>query len=590
MKKIYTLITGILILISLQSMSQIIHVPSDQPSIQAGINAASDGDTVLVANGTYLENINFMGKAITVASQFILDGDTNHISNTIIDGSEPENPDLGSVVTFDSGEDTTSMISGFTITGGRGTHFIDGPVEGRAGGGFFFDRSGGKLTNNYIIENEVTYTGLTMGGGICAGGLIDPLPWLVLRNNKIKNNSVTSTLLQANGGGMEIYYNLIMADNEIIDNEAIGAAISVGGGVSIRNGFGSININVANNIINQNKSISDHVLTEFAEAGGLFIALGCSGNVQNNIVSNNIVEAPADKQCFGAGTVILANNIDLKFQNNFVNNNAATSGLCFGGGLFVYVGGVSILNNVIQNNTATWGGGISVVNNNSDSLAVIINNTVSGNESAYGGGLYLLNADAVVVNTILWDDFASEEGMEIFEIESNLEVRHSDVEGGWPGNGNMDVDPKFREDGYRLSVWSTLLNEGTSSIQINGEWYDCPENDIDDQERPFSFEAEIGADEAMWNYVSLEENMIETSSIHMYPNPASSVVNFLIEEDDLAQTIEIDIYNSIGMKIQSFEIDQNIFSFHADQLPSGVYLVKCKINGKEMIKRLVVSR
>ena len=45
-----------------------INVPAGQPTIQAAINAASNGDTVLVAPGTYRENINFMGKAITVTS------------------------------------------------------------------------------------------------------------------------------------------------------------------------------------------------------------------------------------------------------------------------------------------------------------------------------------------------------------------------------------------------------------------------------------------------------------------------------------------------------------------------------------------
>src|SRR5947209_17851598 len=45
-----------------------INVPAGQPTIQAAINAASNGDTVLVAPGTYYENINFMGKAITVTS------------------------------------------------------------------------------------------------------------------------------------------------------------------------------------------------------------------------------------------------------------------------------------------------------------------------------------------------------------------------------------------------------------------------------------------------------------------------------------------------------------------------------------------
>src|SRR6266436_2220044 len=58
--------------------ASIIHVPGDRPTIQAGINAASSGDIVLVAPGTYIENINFMGKAITVKS-------SNGAKYTIID-------------------------------------------------------------------------------------------------------------------------------------------------------------------------------------------------------------------------------------------------------------------------------------------------------------------------------------------------------------------------------------------------------------------------------------------------------------------------------------------------------------------------
>ena len=84
-----------------------IRVPGDQPTIQAGIDAASDGDTVLVAPGTYFENIDFKGKGITVRS-------SSGPEVTVIDGNQ-----TGQVVRFDSGETIDSIIEGFTITNGN---------------------------------------------------------------------------------------------------------------------------------------------------------------------------------------------------------------------------------------------------------------------------------------------------------------------------------------------------------------------------------------------------------------------------------------------------------------------------------------
>ncbi|MEJ2596196.1 MAG: hypothetical protein P8100_13975, partial [bacterium] len=87
----------------------------DKMPIQQCIDLAKSGDTVIVNEGTYYEQIDFKGKAITVASRYILDGDESHISKTIIDGSNISDNTYASVVYFRSGEDISSVLCGLTI-------------------------------------------------------------------------------------------------------------------------------------------------------------------------------------------------------------------------------------------------------------------------------------------------------------------------------------------------------------------------------------------------------------------------------------------------------------------------------------------
>ena len=108
----------IILVVSLTSpviaLSATLHVPGTFPKIQDAIDAAAKGDTVLVASGTYVENISFRGKAIAVVS-------ASGPDTTIIDGGAPSNPNYGSVVIFTSMEQSDSVLEGFTITNGTGT-------------------------------------------------------------------------------------------------------------------------------------------------------------------------------------------------------------------------------------------------------------------------------------------------------------------------------------------------------------------------------------------------------------------------------------------------------------------------------------
>jgi len=205
-KKLITISTAItLCLLCTQfSISQIIHVPGDQATVQAGIDVANTGDTVLVAQGTYIENINFLGKAITVASHYLIDPDSAHINNTVIDGSNPINPDTASVVSFLSGEDTTSILCGFTITGGTGLYLPN--TISRMGGGIVCENATAKIIHNIIVNNEVNATEEAYGAGIASFNNAVGF-WTIIDDNIIKNNSSYAFFQEARGGGIEVWGN-----------------------------------------------------------------------------------------------------------------------------------------------------------------------------------------------------------------------------------------------------------------------------------------------------------------------------------------------------------------------------------------------
>ncbi len=139
-------------------------------TIQQGIDAASNGDTVLVCPGTYYENINYNGKNITVASKYITTQNNSYIDSTVIDGNQN-----GSVVTFNSSEDSAAVLCGFTIQNGSGR--VDMYNE-LCGGGLFCKNSSPHILD-CIIQNNTAYYG---AGVFCREADI------TIFSNTIKNN------------------------------------------------------------------------------------------------------------------------------------------------------------------------------------------------------------------------------------------------------------------------------------------------------------------------------------------------------------------------------------------------------------------
>ena len=103
----------VIIAVFSHSSARILNVPCDYATIQAGIDASYDGDTILVAPGIYVENLNFNGHNITLCSRFFIYNDTSAIYETIIDGDS-----LDSVIKFNHDESNEATITGFTIRNG----------------------------------------------------------------------------------------------------------------------------------------------------------------------------------------------------------------------------------------------------------------------------------------------------------------------------------------------------------------------------------------------------------------------------------------------------------------------------------------
>lgn len=333
-------------------------------TIQKGINSASARDTVLAEKGRYVENIDFIGKAILVASRFIFDGLEATIDSTIIDGNSS-----GSVVRFNSREDSNSVIRGFTLTGGYAYY----------GGGVYCDGSSPTIAENFLVGNACQ----EHHGGpaiYCYNG----------SNPKIYRNLIC----HSNGAAaifLYVYCNAQVINNTVCDNSW--------GGLSIQYNSHAL---VKNNIFCNNVSY------------GLHAGSDCTADIAYNDVygqDHNYYDGLTDQTGINGNISVNPLFVDpsvgdyhLSLGSPCINAGDPTDSIPYGGGARIDIGAFESLfqgpwvtyhSHRIDDSAGNNNGGV----NPGEVIAMPITAKNYGTETAYGVSGTLRTDDSFIVVT-----------------------------------------------------------------------------------------------------------------------------------------------------------------------------------------------
>jgi len=393
---------------------QIFNVPGEYEKIEYAIFFASSQDTVLVQPGTYYEDIDFLGKDITVMS-------TEGPESTLIIANSDDNGGGGvyepdeSVVTITNVTSNQAILDGFTLENGYGKgvnfeYFVSVASDPNAFNDMMYNyiKSGGVS----VINSSVTLTNL------------------VIKNNYATNFGAGIGLVDSEA----ILNNILIDNNHIPDGDALG-----GSGIAINGGTTSIN-----NCILRNNSVGLN-LYQLNGGGGILCGF-------------NFSDTP----------------LELTVSNTEIYNNSANIGAAIG----ALSGNILLDHTLIYSNTGEYGSAISlgeplglVVD---DINMTIIQSTITDNEGGFSFGL-IDNSSVILANSILWNEQSDFEFTPLPNNSAvNANVYYSDVR--MLDNINhvysIDLNPLFYNPinfDFKLSQNSPCIDSGTDFLSLSDQ-------------------------------------------------------------------------------------------------------------------------
>lgn len=334
-------------------------------------------------------------------------------------------------------------------------------------------------------------------------------------------------------------------------------------------------------------------------SGGGIMIFQSSPSVRNNLIKlNEVTDMTGVDGAQGGGMTCFGGNP--RVYNNVIIQNQAL----YGAGIVVDYSGAMIRNNLICSNSGgeTYGGGGIWVLGNGTSPIIIENNTIaenvvtgSGIYGGKGGGMFIWMGSVTAMNNIIWGNTQSQGGQIALIGGGTAEITYSNIEGSFAGEGNIDEDPLFIGMQYYLAANSPCIDAGNPQ-----PIYNDPEDPANSGYALWPSRGNLrndmgafgGPDSEMLADITTgipAKHFIEPRFWPFYISPNPFGKEILISMPDIYPPARITVTGLLGETIDIIDL-QAIpikYTYNTYKLPPGIYVFTLETNNNRYSRKAI---